>query len=121
MSDSKPGGYLSCNTAEADWVGPAVPASTWDFVHSLAAWMGSNRTSLLVAFSAIYFGLAALSASRVPLWADEILTAYLTRFSWHDLWGAMADGTDIEPPLFHVITRIFTGLFGEHTLAIRLP
>jgi hypothetical protein len=80
-----------------------------------------NRFRLLIAFSCCYFALSMVRASQVSLWADEVLTAYLSRLDWHNVMGALTDGADIEPPLFHAITRFFTSIFGESNLTLRLP
>jgi hypothetical protein len=91
------------------------------FPESIAEWLDRHRWLFLCLFSVVYFAGTGFHASRRPLWADEVLTAWMTRLNLRDLWSALGVGADIEPPLFHLITRAFTGLFGESLLALRLP
>jgi hypothetical protein len=79
-----------------------------------------HRTFLLL-FSVAYLTASGIIASHRFLWADEEVTAYMNRLSLRQLWPALASGTDIEPPLFHLITRAFTSVFGPSPLALRMP
>jgi Dolichyl-phosphate-mannose-protein mannosyltransferase len=87
----------------------------------LADALDQNAGIFLAGFSVLYLAGAAAIASRRYLWADEVVTAYMARLSLRELWQALNVGADIEPPLFHLITRLFTELFGHSLLALRLP
>ena len=83
-----------------------------------------NRRSgvYLALFSAWYFALAAAQASVRPLWHDELFTHYLLRVpSVADLWGGLATGVDLMPPLYHLLVRALEPVFGDGPLALRLP
>ena len=91
------------------------------FPERLDDWLEHHRRLFLLLFSVLYLLGTARIASRRFLWADEVLTAYMTRLRLQELWSALASGVDLEPPLFHLITRAFTSVFGESPLAIRMP
>ena len=77
---------------------------------------------LLGAFSVLYFGATCLLAARTPLWFDELFTVHLSRLpAGRDLWAALADGTDLNPPLSYLLTRLAVVGLGENALAVRFP
>jgi hypothetical protein len=91
------------------------------FPDQVAEWLESNRLAFLLLFSIAYLFGAGLIASHRFLWADEVLTAYINRLSLPQLLPALRSGVDLQPPLFHLITRAFTGVLGPTPLALRLP
>jgi len=91
------------------------------FPEHLANWLNQRSRVFLLCFSVLYLFGTGLIASRRFLWADEVLTAYMARLSIPQLWSALKTGVDIEPPLFHLITRGFTSIFGYSPLALRAP
>jgi hypothetical protein len=108
------------------WTGSRSRASIlFRFVQSLpeelATALERHRRTFLLLFSLAYLASIGIVASRRPLWADEVLTAYMTRLGWRQLWPALASGVDLEPPLFHLITRAFTSVLGPTPLALRMP
>ncbi|HXH07669.1 MAG TPA: glycosyltransferase family 39 protein [Vicinamibacterales bacterium] len=69
-------------------------------------------------------GLAGTTAraSAKPLWHDEIFTLYLATLPRvGDLWRALADGVDLNPPLYHLAVRLTVGVLGPTELAVRVP
>jgi hypothetical protein len=77
---------------------------------------------LVSGFSALYFAGSCTLAARAPLWYDELFTFHLARLArWTDLWPALASGTDCNPPLCYLLTRLSRLAFGEGPLAERLP
>jgi hypothetical protein len=77
---------------------------------------------LLAAFSAAYFAGASLLACRKPIWYDEFFTVHLARLPrLTDLWQALAEGTDLNPPLGFLATRLCRAVLGEGAWAARLP
>src|SRR5689334_10011283 len=87
----------------------------------MADYLDRYRFLYLFAFSIIYFVGTGIIASRKGIWADEVITAYMTRLSWPQLMLALSKGVDIHPPLFQVITRVFTSTLGETPLGLRMP
>jgi hypothetical protein len=80
------------------------------------------RRLWLLAASALYLVPASMVATVRPLWHDEIFTLYLSRLpSFHQLWSALAAGTDLLPPLSYVITRACLAAFGQSPVVLRLP
>jgi 4-amino-4-deoxy-L-arabinose transferase-like glycosyltransferase len=76
---------------------------------------------LLGAFLTIYaVGAVTFDITR-PLWFDEYLTIYYSRLSPHNLWEALAQGADGQPPLSYWITHLSFRIFGESAFATRLP
>lgn len=68
----------------------------------------------------LLLGAAGRAADRL-LWHDELFTLYASRLSLPDLWRALADGFDLQPPLSYVITKAQVALTGEGLVATRLP
>ena len=91
------------------------------FPHQLAGLLERNSRSFLFVFTLLYLLGTGYIASRKFLWADEVVTSYMARLNLANLWPAFASGVDIEPPLFHLITRAFTSVFGQSPLALRMP
>ncbi len=76
----------------------------------------------LLAFTAVYLPVTGLLADRAPLWYDELFTVYVSQLAGPaDLWQALAEGTDTNPPLYLVLTRFARLGFGESELATRIP
>src|SRR5204863_8871650 len=75
----------------------------------------------LLIFSVVYFAGACSSDAHKYMWADEVITGYLARIPLSQVIPAVASGTDIHPPLFHVITRLFTTVMGDNALALHMP
>ena len=76
----------------------------------------------LLLFLTGFSSLALLVGTQKPLWYDEIVTLYICRLpSMPDVWSALVDSADANPPLFHLLTRVSMWIFGESPLALRLP
>jgi hypothetical protein len=84
-----------------------------------------SRNMIVIAFlliSALYFADIFLRASLKTFWYDELFTVYLCRLpSFHATWAAVIAGTDLNPPLFYLLTRWGQHFFGEGLIATRLP
>lgn len=76
---------------------------------------------LLLAFLAIFI-LTTLALSRLhPLWHDELFTHYIsTQPALADVFRALAQGVDLQPPLSHLLYRATWTLVGDSPL-LRLP
>ncbi|HEY3988259.1 MAG TPA: hypothetical protein VGM02_03105 [Acidobacteriaceae bacterium] len=98
------------------------PASqTADPGHSLAA--GRSRIAIaFVLLSVLYFVDTFLRATLKTFWYDELFTVYLCRLpTFHATWTAVLNGTDLNPPLFYLMTRWAEHWTGEALIATRLP
>jgi hypothetical protein len=72
----------------------------------------------IILFLVVVIGRAA----GEPLWYDELFSVHLARLPRvADLWAALAGGTDLNPPLSHLLVRWSQALFGDGPLAARLP
>ena len=72
--------------------------------------------------SALYFADTLLRATLKTFWYDELVTIYLCRLpSFHATWTAVLHGTDLNPPLFYLLTRWSQFFSGEGLIASRLP
>jgi mannosyltransferase len=54
-----------------------------------------------------------------PLWLDEASTYWTTRGDWLAILNQV--GTDGSPPLYFLIVKAFTAVFGDSEFALRLP
>jgi uncharacterized membrane protein len=84
--------------------------------HDLAAW-GS-----VALFVVVYLVLAIQSAARNPLWMDEVLSVWASRFPTPSAinWALM-HGAQSAPPAFSVLLHYYSKLVGQSNLALRMP
>jgi hypothetical protein len=84
-----------------------------------------SRNIIAIAFlliSGLYFTDTLLRATLKTFWYDELVTVYLCRLpSFHATWAAVLYGTDLNPPLFYLLTRWAQHFSGEGLIASRLP
>lgn len=66
----------------------------------------------------LVFGLVGLTGTG--LWADELATWGITTVSWAELWRQL-DGTDATIGPYYVLIRLWTAVFGDSDLSLRLP
>jgi hypothetical protein len=77
---------------------------------------------LLAAFSVGYFAATWLLACRKPIWYDEFFTLHLSRLPHlADLWAALAEGTDLNPPVGYLAVRLAQAVLGDGAWVARLP
>ena len=87
----------------------------------IAGRIEADRALCLAILVQLYL-LLVLPRSFRPLWFDEIYTYNLTTLpDLRAVWHALMVGADSNPPLFHVVTRAATALFGTTELSLRLP
>lgn len=86
---------------------------------------GAARSRVAIAFlllSALYFVDTLLRATLKTFWYDELFTVYLSRLpTFHATWTAVVNGSDLNPPLFYLLTRWAQHFSGEGLIATRLP
>ena len=91
------------------------------FLRGLADTFESNRRVWLTLFGLCYL-LLALQRSFRPLWNDELITYNIASLPGvRSIWKSLAQGADLNPPLFHVATWAATKLFGLTELGLRIP
>jgi hypothetical protein len=77
---------------------------------------------LLAVFSVAYFAGTFLLACRKPIWYDEFFTLRLAQLPHlTDLWQALAEGTDLNPPLSFLAVRVCRTVLGDSAWSARLP
>ncbi|MFD0971778.1 glycosyltransferase family 39 protein [Plantactinospora endophytica] len=64
--------------------------------------------------------LCAIGLGGPGLWADELATWGITTVSWSELWRQL-DGTDATIGPYYVLIRIWTVVFGDSDVSLRLP
>ncbi len=95
-----------------------------------AAWWRLTNTEFSARKSAVIFALmlltvalqSALSAVSQPFWYDEIITVILCRLpSMSEIWVALHNAADGNPPGFFLVARLAHKLIAEDHLGYRLP
>lgn len=71
---------------------------------------------LLVAL-AIFVTITLFNADRASIWFDEAFSAYITQFSFFDI--ARYTATDVHPPLYYWVLKLWEMLFGSSIVALR--
>jgi hypothetical protein len=72
--------------------------------------------------SIVYFAIVLTLGGTKQFWNDELFTYYISRMpGMADVWRALLTGTEQLPPLFFVVTRFFTALFGHGYSGFRMP
>jgi hypothetical protein len=90
-------------------------------IEALAEQLESRYGLVLMAFSALYL-FRFIAFDDRPFWYDEYFTLAVAQLkSFGEMWSALKDGLDLNPPLSHWITHISMALFGQNELAARLP
>lgn len=84
--------------------------------------LASSPSALLLVVG-LLIGVGAFGrAISKPAWHDEIFTIYLsTRLPAGELWGALASGVDLNPPLYYVLVRGLWTIGVPEALAARVP
>lgn len=87
-----------------------------------AGFLNRRPYLFLILFSVAYFLITCYRASRKLFWFDEIFTVFNSRLpDMSAVWYAVTHGTDLNPPLFYVLTRWSEHLFGQGQVGTRLP
>src|SRR5262249_6229643 len=77
---------------------------------------------LLVLLVVLYLLITGVRASLTLLENDELYTVRVASIpSIAGIWAALKEGSDGNPPLYYIITRFSIRLFGNSSLAVRLP
>ena len=66
-------------------------------------------------------GALIVSARRL-LWNDELFTYYIATLpSFSEVWAALLTGQEQTPPAYYAIVRGTLAIFGNNSIALRLP
>ncbi len=80
-----------------------------------------QRAAIAVLFAAGFL-LAVAKAALLPMWFDELLTFYVSKLDGpSEIWRALEQTADGNPPLLYLLTHGSHLLFGESELATRVP
>lgn len=71
----------------------------------------------LAAAAAAYVGIVATHISTWSIWFDEAFTAYIVRFNFIDI--ARYTATDVHPPLYYWLVKIWVSVWGTSEFAFR--
>lgn len=71
--------------------------------------------TLTIAAAALHLGARQMR----PLWVDEASTYWTSRYGWLALVAQV--GTDGSPPLYFLVVKAVTAVFGTSEFALRLP
>ena len=72
---------------------------------------------LIPTFLGIIYILLCTFNLQQSVWFDESYGAYLTRFSFADIWNLTA--LDVHPPLYYFLLKIWSNIFGYTDFAMR--
>ncbi len=98
-----------------------IPVETSRFGRA-AETFEQHPAAVFTALTCFYFLITFVQASVRLLWFDEFITFYIAKLnSVRAIWHALAMGVDPNPPLSHVAEMWSMRLFGDSSLAVRLP
>ncbi len=66
---------------------------------------------------AAFLTITLINAPRASIWFDEAFSVYLVQFSYWDI--ARFTATDVHPPLYYWVLKLWSDLFGTTELAYR--
>lgn len=89
-------------------------------LHELVKYVKSNPRldfALLVVALSVFAVIAIANAPRASIWFDEAFSVYIAQFSFWDI--ARYTATDVHPPFYYWVLKVWSSLFGTTELAIR--
>ena len=88
----------------------------------IVAWLDAHPARAFAALTALFFIVVFIQSSFKLMWLDELITFHLARLgSLHDMWYALSQGADPNPPVTYILVHWCRQLFGDHEWAYRLP
>lgn len=72
---------------------------------------------ILILGLAVFLTITLINAPRASIWFDEAFSAYIAQFSFWDI--ARYTATDVHPPFYYWLLKIWSNLFGTTELAYR--
>ncbi len=78
----------------------------------------SRKDIVILGVGLVTFAVLAIgNMSRWSIWFDEAFSAYLLRYNFIDI--ARYTASDVHPPLYYWLLKLWTLVFGEGIIAIR--
>lgn len=77
-----------------------------------------NPRFILVVIICIGFVLRLLDANKTSFWYDEAFTGNVIKLPWKEMFLAIA-GDRVHPPLFYILIRLWSLIFGVTQLSLR--
>lgn len=91
-------------------------------VRGMGEWIDARPARAFLMLTMVYATAVCTLSSIKLLWLDELITLHIARLgSIADIWHALAQGADPNPPLTVLLVRWSREVFGEHELSLRLP
>ena len=85
-------------------------------------WAEKHEWLALGALISFYLTVVVAQASLKLLWADELITFYISEQPGvGGVWRALQAGADPNPPFMHLLVKASTALLGANALGMRLP
>jgi hypothetical protein len=70
----------------------------------------------------LVYSLVTVAHAKRRFWYDELFTVYLCRLPhFSDIWAALMDGLDFNPPILYLTTRLSHQLLGDSPVTTRFP
>jgi mannosyltransferase len=66
---------------------------------------------------AVFFALAFWTITKYTIWFDEAFSAYIIKYNFIEI--ARYTATDVHPPLFYWILKIWSSVFGQTDIGLR--
>lgn len=78
---------------------------------------GRNDIVILIACLALFAGISLGNMTRWSIWFDEAFGIYMIRFGFLDI--ARYTASDVHPPFYYWMLKLWTSVFGTSELAVR--
>lgn len=98
----------------------SLEGSMKKMITSLAAFIKTHPKTdiaVLIAGLAVFVTVTLINAPRASIWFDEAFSAYIIQFSFWDI--ARYTASDVHPPFYYWLLKIWSSLFGTTELAYR--
>lgn len=81
-----------------------------------------RRPRYFLTLFALVYSVVTLAHAQRRFWYDELFTYYICRLPhMSDVFRALADGLDFNPPLLYITTRLSWQAFGVSPMTTRVP
>lgn len=78
----------------------------------------SNELAVVIISIALFVGLVGISIGRFSIWHDESYSATLIESNYSGI--IERTGKDVHPPLYYILLKTWSLIFGDSILALRL-
>ena len=90
------------------------------FINSVTRYIKKHpKVDLAILFAglAVFLVITLINAPRASIWFDEAFSTYLVQFSFWDI--ARYTASDVHPPFYYWLLKVWSSLFGTTELAYR--